>query len=198
MMTALVAFLSTIGTAVSTVAAPSGTTTTSMTKAYDASLLPFSSMRAKFFDGIYGGKPTSQLQDKTFTIYLRDGVSVVMKKWKATRLYHLGFSLNIPGTSTATVIGLEAGASYRYSLYQYSSDKEWVGHKSSVSINGGTAFTTSVTGENDPSSTGTFVAGSDGTAEFLFTRMGEMHTAFSGLSVSKICRAPSSTIAITT
>ena len=48
----------------------------------DASLLPFSGMRAKFFDGIYGGKPTSQLQDKTFTIYLRDGVSVVMKKWK--------------------------------------------------------------------------------------------------------------------
>merc|ERR1719482_1855473 len=155
----------------------------------DASLLPFSGMRAKFFDGIYGGKPTSQLQDKTFTIYLRDGVSVVMKKWKATRLYHLGFSLNIPGSSTATVIGLEAGASYRYSLYQYSSDKSWVGHKSTVSINGGTAFTTSVTGGNDPSSTGTFVAGSDGTAEFLFTRMGDMHTAFSGLSVSKICRA---------
>ena len=48
----------------------------------DASLLPFSGMRAKFFDGIYGGKPTSQLQDKTFTIYLRGGVSVVMKKWK--------------------------------------------------------------------------------------------------------------------
>merc|ERR1712037_62415 len=45
---------------------------------------------------------------------------------------------------------------------------------------------------------GTFVARSDGTAEFLFTRMGDMHTAFSGLSVSKICRAPSSTIAITT
>ena len=48
----------------------------------DASLLPFSGMRAKFFDGIYGGKPTSQLQDKTFTISLRGGVSVVMKKWK--------------------------------------------------------------------------------------------------------------------
>ena len=95
--------------------------------------------------------------------------------------------MNIPGTSTATVIGLEAGASYRYSLFQYSSDKEWVGHKSSVSINGGTAFTTSVTGGNDPSSRGTFVARSDGTAEFLFTRMGDMHTAFSGLSVSKIC-----------
>ena len=45
-------------------------------------MLPFSGMRAKFFVGIYGGKPTSQLQDKTFTIYLRDGVSVVMKKWK--------------------------------------------------------------------------------------------------------------------
>ena len=115
---------------------------------------------------------------------------------QATRLYHLGFSLNIPGTSTATVIGLEAGASYRYSLFQYSSDKEWVGHKSSVSINGGTAFTTSVTGENDPSSKGTFVARSDGTAEFLFTRMGDMHTAFSGLSVSKICRGVWATMSV--
>ena len=92
------------------------------------------------------------------------------------------------------MIGLEAGASYRYSLFQYSSDKEWVGHKSSVSINGGTAFTTSVTGENDPSSRGTFVARSDGTAEFLFTRMGDMHTAFSGLSVSKICRGVWTTV----
>ena len=94
------------------------------------------------------------------------------------------------------MIGLEAGASYRYSLYQYSSDKRWLGHKSSVSINGGTAFTTSVTGENDPSSRGTFVARSDGTAEFLFTRMGAMHTAFSGLSVSKICRGVWATVCV--
>merc|ERR1719331_2911743 len=188
MMAAMVAILSTIGAAASS-STTAITTTTTTKVSCDANLLPFSAMRAKFFDGIYGGKPTSQLQDKTFTIYLRDGVSVVMKQWKATRLYHLGFSLNIPGSSTATVIGLEAGASYRYSLYQYSSDKSWVGHKSSVSINGGTAFTTSVTGGTDPSSKGTFVARSDGTAEFLFTRMGDMHTAFSGLSVSKICRA---------
>ena len=106
---------------------------------------------------------------------------------QATRAYHLGFSRNIAGSSTATVIGLEAGASYRYALYQYTSDDRWVGHKSSLSINGGTAFTTSVTAGNDATSTGTFVAGSDGSAKFLFTRMGEMHTAFSGLSVSKIC-----------
>ena len=107
---------------------------------------------------------------------------------QATRLYHLGFSLNIPGSSSATVIGLEAGASYRYALYQYTSDSRWLGHKSSVSIEGGAAFVTSVTGGSEPSSTGTFVAGSGGSAKFVFTRMGDMHTAFSGLAVSKICK----------
>ena len=48
----------------------------------DASLQPFTSMRSKFFDGIEGGNPTSQLQNKVFTIYLRGGISVVMEKWK--------------------------------------------------------------------------------------------------------------------
>jgi len=153
----------------------------------DAKLQPFPSMRAKFFDGIEGGKATSRLETKVYTIYLGNGISVVMKKWKATRLYHLGFSLNIPGNSSATVVGLEAGKTYRYALYQYTSDNSWAGDKSSVSVNGGTAFITKITKTNDPTKTGTFVAGSDGTATFDFTRMGNMHTAFSGLSVSKIC-----------
>ena len=106
---------------------------------------------------------------------------------QATRKNHLGFSLNIPGTSTATVIGLQAGASYTYALYQYSSDARWVGHKSSLNINGGSIFTTSITGGSDPTAKGSFVAKSDGTAEFLFTRRENEHTVFSGLSVSKIC-----------
>ena len=106
---------------------------------------------------------------------------------QATRLYHLGFSRNIPGSSSATVIGLEPGASYRYALYQYTSDERWVGHQSGVSINGGASFTTNVTAGSDPTSRGTFTAGSDGSAKFVFTRMRNMHTVFSGLSVSKIC-----------
>ena len=107
---------------------------------------------------------------------------------QATRKSHLGFALNIPGTSTATLIGLQAGASYNYALYQYSSDARWVGHKSSLSINGGSSFSTSITGGSDPTATGSFVAKSDGTAEFLFTRVGlDQRTVFSGLAVSKIC-----------
>ena len=85
------------------------------------------------------------------------------------------------------MVGLQAGATYRYALYQYTSDARWLGHESSLSINGKTPFITNITDGNDPSSTGTFVAASDGTAKFVFTRMGNMHTAFSGLSVSKIC-----------
>ena len=85
------------------------------------------------------------------------------------------------------MIGLEPGARYRYALYQYTSDVRWIGHESSVSINGDAAFTTSMTGGTEPTSTGSFVAGSDGSAQFLFTRVADMHTAFSGLSVSKMC-----------
>ena len=114
--------------------------------------------------------------------------AVFATRSQATRRSHLGFSLNIPGSSTATVTGLQAGASYRYALYQYSSDARWVGHKSFLSINGGSIFSTSITSGSDPSATGTFVAKSDGTTEFLFTRVGEhQHTVFSGLSVTKIC-----------
>ena len=106
---------------------------------------------------------------------------------QATRRSHLGFSLNIPGNSTATVIGLQAGVRYRFALYQYSSDARWVGHTSSVTINGEYLFSTKITDGSEPSVTDTFVAQADGTADFLFNRVGEHRTVLSGLTVSKIC-----------
>ena len=86
------------------------------------------------------------------------------------------------------MIGLDAGKSYRYAIYQQSNDAHWVGHKSTLSINGGSTITTSVTSGTDPSSTGTFVAKPGGTADILFSRSADnQHTVFSGLTVSKIC-----------
>lgn len=138
----------------------------------DAPLLPFSVVDSKFSDDIDSGQVSSHSDDRIFTFPLRYGSSVKINA----------------RTSAITVIGLEAGNSYRYAIYQQSNDAHWVGHKSTLSINGGSAITTTVTSGTDPTSIGTFVAQRDGTADFLFTRSAEnQHTVFSGLTVSKIC-----------
>jgi hypothetical protein len=110
-----------------------------------------------------------------------------MTGWTHTREYHFGFLRNEPGTATATVTGLTPSTSYSYSLYQYASGYEGT---NTFTVNGGPAISTTSGTSTEPTKTAAATANGAVELVFTFTRTAH-HVAFSGISISNDCTAPS-------
>ena len=124
------------------------------------------------------------VEDQTFTADIGNGRHVVMTGWTEVRGDPFaGFSRNIPGTATATVIGLTPRTYYKYALYQYRRDTE---DGNTFTINGGVGRSTSSSQYDNPSYAATHLSNDDGELVFTFDR-NAWFVEFSGISISNNC-----------
>lgn len=128
------------------------------------------------------------LTSTTFTSTLVNGYTCLLSGWSHTRTYANGLLRNSEGDSAvpkAIITGLISGFEYTYRVYQYDSGGSCGSNY--LSINGGSAFTTScnsVGGTGSPTASGRVAALSDGTITFTFTRV-TAHVDLSALSIAK-------------
>jgi hypothetical protein len=128
-------------------------------------------------------------QYATYTYTLANGYSCDLLGWGHTRSYAKGFVRSTTGSATATVSGLDPGASYVFRVYQY--NEQPLSHTSPPSIytecglavNGVSHGTTVGFNSSEPTAVGSAVASAAGTIVFTITKFNS-NCHLSGLAVA--------------
>ena len=116
----------------------------------------------------------------TYTYTLANGYTATLSGWTHTMNYAKGFLRNIPGNGIAVVTGLEAGAIYRYKVYQFASS---YGGSNPLAVNGVSLGSTISKNADEATAAGEAQATPDGQITFIFTRSSH-HVHLSGLAVA--------------
>jgi hypothetical protein len=127
-------------------------------------------------------------QYATYDYELANGYSCELVGWTHTRQYAKGFIRSLTGSATATVTGLDPGATYIFRIYQY--NEQPLGTPPSIylddnglSVNGVSYGNTMTYNSSEPTAAGSAVATADGKIVFTFTK-GTRNVHLSGIAIA--------------